>query len=142
MNSRHVSSQVKSLPQRLKRIQSIFQKTKGSIAQGVLPLTKIQIMSKAKIQHPGKILKKDFLDPKDISTYRLSRDIFVPQTRMSEIINGRRSVSADTALRLSKYFGNEASYWMALQSEYDLQQTRIQKKDEIAEIKKLKTSKR
>ncbi|NEP63288.1 MAG: HigA family addiction module antidote protein [Symploca sp. SIO2G7] len=72
--------------------------------------------------HPGKILKLDFLEPLDITPYRLSKDLDVAQTRISEILAGKRSITADTALRLSRYFGNSAQFWLNLQTHYDLRQ--------------------
>lgn len=72
------------------------------------------------IIHPGEILKLDFLEPMNITPYRLSADIGVAQTRMSEIINGKRGISADTAIRLSRYFSNSAQFWLNLQAGYDL----------------------
>jgi antitoxin HigA-1 len=72
------------------------------------------------IIHPGEILKLDFLEPLNITPYRLSVDIGVAQTRMSEIINGKRGISADTAIRLSRYFSNSAQFWLNLQAGYDL----------------------
>lgn len=72
--------------------------------------------------HPGEILKLDFLEPLDITPYRLSKDLGVAQTRISEILAGKRSITADTALRLSRYFGNSAQFWLNLQAHYDLRQ--------------------
>ncbi|ABA22851.1 Plasmid maintenance system antidote protein [Trichormus variabilis ATCC 29413] len=72
--------------------------------------------------HPGEILKLDFLEPLNITAYRLSKDIGVTQTRISEILSGKRSITADTALRLSHYFGNTAQFWLNLQTQYDLRQ--------------------
>jgi len=69
---------------------------------------------------PGEILREDFMEPMGISMNQLSRDIAVPPNRISEIVNGRRSITADTALRLERYFGIEAQFWLNLQSEYDL----------------------
>ena len=69
---------------------------------------------------PGEILREDFMEPMNISMNQLSRDLAVPPNRISEIINGKRSISADTALRLERYFGIEAQFWLNLQSEYDL----------------------
>ena len=74
---------------------------------------------------PGEILKEDFLKPLGISINKLSRDISVPPNRISEIVNGKRAITADTALRLQRYFGIEANFWLNLQNEYDL---RLQKK--------------
>jgi len=70
--------------------------------------------------HPGKILKKDFMKPSGISCNRLACYIFVPANRISEIVAGRRSITADTALRLSKCFGASPEVWMGLQADYDL----------------------
>ncbi len=72
--------------------------------------------------HPGEILQLEFLEPMNISAYRLSKDIGVTQTRISEILSGKRSITADTALRLSRYFGNSAQFWLNLQTQYDLRQ--------------------
>lgn len=69
--------------------------------------------------HPGHILREEFLTPLGISQYRLAKDIGVPQTRIGEIIAGRRGVSADTALRFAKYFGTSELFWMNLQLAYD-----------------------
>ena len=72
--------------------------------------------------HPGEILQLEFLEPLNITPYRLSKDIGVAQTRISEIISGKRSITADTALRLSRYFGNSAQFWLNLQTQYDLRE--------------------
>ena len=69
---------------------------------------------------PGEILREDFMEPFGISINKLSRDLSVPPNRISEIVNGKRSVTADTALRLQRYFGVEAQFWLNLQTEYDL----------------------
>jgi addiction module HigA family antidote len=71
--------------------------------------------------HPGEILKEEFLDPMGISQYRLAKDINVPPRRINEIVHGKRSVSADTALRLSRYFEMSALFWINLQAHYDLE---------------------
>jgi addiction module HigA family antidote len=70
--------------------------------------------------HPGEILFEDFMKPMDISINRLARDIAVPPGRISAIVNGKRAITADTALRLGKYFGISPQTWMGLQAEYDL----------------------
>jgi addiction module HigA family antidote len=70
--------------------------------------------------HPGEILKEDLMAPLGLSINGLARDLRVPVTRMSEIVNARRSVTADTALRLARYFGTTPEFWMNLQSAYDL----------------------
>lgn len=72
--------------------------------------------------HPGEILRLEFLEPLNITPYRLSKDIGVAQTQISEILSGKRSITADTALRLSRYFGNSAQFWLNLQTQYDLRQ--------------------
>lgn len=69
---------------------------------------------------PGEILREDFMEPMKISMNKLSRDLVVPPNRISEIVNGKRAITADTALRLERYFGVEAQFWLNLQSEYDL----------------------
>ena len=71
--------------------------------------------------HPGEILLTEFLEPMGISQYRLAKDLDVPQTRIADIVNGRRSITADTALRLAKYFGMSDSFWVNLQAHYDLE---------------------
>jgi len=85
--------------------------------------------------HPGEILQEEFLKPLEISAYRLSKDISIPQTRISEIIKGNRRITADTALRLSKYFGNSAKFWLGIQDDYDIEEGEIQKKTELESIK-------
>jgi antitoxin HigA-1 len=71
--------------------------------------------------HPGVVLEEDFLKDKDISQYRLAKGIAVPPRRINEIVQGKRGITADTALRLGKFFGMEAQFWMNLQSHYDLE---------------------
>jgi addiction module HigA family antidote len=71
--------------------------------------------------HPGEILQKEFLEPMSISQYRLAKDISVPPRRINEIVHGKRSISADTALRLSCYFGTSDRFWLNLQTRYDLE---------------------
>jgi len=70
--------------------------------------------------HPGEILQEDFLAPMEISQYRLSKDINVPPRRINEIVHGERSISADTAIRLARYFGTSERFWLNLQAQYDL----------------------
>ena len=93
-------------------------------------------MEKLENVHPGEILLYEFLKPLDISTYRLSKDLSIPQTRISEIVKGRRRITADTALRLSKYFGNSAKFWLGLQDDFDIEEGKEQKKSELNSIKK------
>lgn len=90
--------------------------------------------------HPGEILLEEFLKPMSISAYRLSQDIGIPQTRISEIIKGNRSITADTALRLSSYFGTSAKFWLGLQNDYDLEETLNNKKAEIRKIKRMEST--
>ena len=86
--------------------------------------------------HPGEILMEEFLKPLNISAYRLSKDIGIPQTRVSAILKGRRRITADTALRLSKYFGNSAKFWLGLQDDFDLEEEFRSNEQEILKIKK------
>ncbi len=74
--------------------------------------------------HPGEVLLEDFLQPLGVSQYRLAKDIAVPPRRVNEIVHGIRGISADTALRLARYFGTSAELWMNLQSRYDLERQR------------------
>ncbi len=78
--------------------------------------------------HPGEILLEEFLIPMGISQYRLAKNISVPQRRISEIVHGNRAITADTALRLGRFFGMEAQFWLNLQSRYDL----LKAEDELA----------
>ena len=88
--------------------------------------------------HPGEVLLEEFMKPLEITAYRLSKDLGIPQTRISEILKGRRRVSADTALRLSKYFGNSAKFWLGLQDDYDLEEELNSRKREFQKIKRRK----
>lgn len=97
-------------------------------------------MSKLKNIHPGEVLKEEFLEPLGITAYRLSKDTFIPQTRISEILKGRRRVTADTALRFARYFGTSAKFWLGLQDDYDLEEEGINMKSELDEIPKIKTN--
>jgi len=73
--------------------------------------------------HPGEILEEEFLKPMGISQYRLAKDINVPPRRINEIVHGKRSITADTALRLGKFFSISAQFWLNLQTRYDLEVT-------------------
>jgi len=79
--------------------------------------------------HPGEVLLEDFLEPLEISQYRLAKEMKVYPRKINEIVLGKRSITADTAIRLSRYFGTSAELWMNLQALYDLEKTR----DEIEE---------
>ncbi len=83
---------------------------------------------------PGEILFEEFLSPMKISAYRLAKDTNMPATRISEIIKGRRKLTADTALRLSQYFGNSADFRLGIQDEYDLRKERERLKTELKGI--------
>jgi len=80
-------------------------------------------MTKLKLQpiHPGEILEEEFLKPMEITIYKLAKDISVPTRRINEIIQGKRSITPDTALRLSRYFGLSERFWINLQGRYDLE---------------------
>ncbi len=92
-------------------------------------------MKKLSNVHPGEVLLHEFLEPLGISAYRLSKDLQIPQTRVSQIIKGNRRITADTALRLSKYFGTSAKFWLGLQDDYDIEEERESKKAELSRIK-------
>lgn len=85
--------------------------------------------------HPGEILLEEFLLPMEISAYRLSKDTQIPQTRISQIIKGKRRITADTALRLSSYFGNSAKFWLGLQDDYDIEEEMNNKEELFLAIK-------
>ena len=97
-------------------------------------------MKKLKNIHPGEVLYEEFLIPFGVTAYRLSKDIGIPQTRTSEIINGNRHITADTALRLASYFGNSPRFWLGLQDDYDIEQELLLKKTTFSAIKKLKVA--
>ena len=88
--------------------------------------------------HPGEVLLEEFMKPLGITAYRLSKDIGIPQTRISAILKGKRRITADTALRLSQYFGNSAKFWLGLQDDFDLEEELIANKQELLSIKKRK----
>ena len=94
-------------------------------------------MKKLKNIHPGEVLMEEFLIPLEISAYRLSKDIGIPQTRISEILKGNRRITADTAMRLSRYFSNSAKFWLGLQDDYDLEEEENSKGSEFQSIKQM-----
>lgn len=94
-------------------------------------------MEKLNNIHPGEILLEEFLNPLGISAYRLAKDTSIPQTRVSEIIKGRRRVTADTALRFSKYFGTTPKFWLGLQDDFDLEEQQQSIFHELNNIKTL-----
>ncbi len=74
--------------------------------------------------HPGEVLLEEFLIPMGISQYKLAKDLKIPQTRVSEIVKRKRRITADTALRLSKYFGTSAKFWLGLQDDFDIEESK------------------
>jgi len=94
-------------------------------------------MKSLKNVHPGEILQEEFLVPLGVSAYRLAKDTFLPQTRISEIVKGRRRITADTALRLSRYFGNSAKFWLGLQDDFDLEEENLIKSKELENIHRI-----
>ena len=95
-------------------------------------------MKRLKNIHPGEILKEEFLKPMSISAYKLAKETHLDQTRISEIINKKRRITADTALRFSKFFGNTPQFWLGIQNDYDIEEERLNKSAELDKIKKLK----
>jgi addiction module HigA family antidote len=105
--------------------------TKGMTVRKLAPL------------HPGEVLFEEFMKPMGLSQNRLGRDLGVPPRRINEIIHGKRSVTADSALRLARYFGTSARFWMGLQSDYDLETAEDQLSEKIAhEVKRIPSVKR
>ncbi len=92
-------------------------------------------MKKLKNIHPGEILLEEFLIPLEVSAYLLSKQISIPQTRISQIIKGKRRITADTALRLSKFFGNSAKFWLGLQDDFDIEDEKMHLKKDLSSIK-------
>ncbi|MCL2328123.1 MAG: HigA family addiction module antitoxin [Bacteroidetes bacterium] len=84
---------------------------------------------------PGEVLQEEFLIPIDISQYRLAKELGIPQTRISNIINGSRRITADTALRLGLFFGNSAKFWLGLQDDFDIENTQISQQTVYQSIK-------
>ena len=93
-------------------------------------------MRKEKIPpiHPGEILEEEFLLPLEITAYRLAKETHIPATRISEIVKGRRRITADTALRFSRFFGNSADFWLGIQAEYDLRDELDKHQEDIDSI--------
>jgi antitoxin HigA-1 len=92
-------------------------------------------MKKLANVHPGEVLLYEFLEPLEITAYKISKELKIPQTRISEIIKGNRRITADTALRLSKYFGNSAKFWLGIQDDFDIEEGRQAKETELKEIR-------
>ncbi|MDZ4792870.1 MAG: HigA family addiction module antitoxin [Bacteroidota bacterium] len=93
-------------------------------------------MKRLKNIHPGEVLLEEFLKPMGLSAYRLSKDIGIPQSRASAIIKGNRAITADTALRLSKYLGVSAKFWLGLQDDFDIEEGSRQLKTTLSSIQK------
>jgi len=92
--------------------------------------------------HPGEVLLEDFMKPLGISQYRLAKDIGVPALRISQIVRGKRAITADTAMRLARYFGTSPDVWLRLQARYDLEKAQRAYGDKIeAEVKVLRPHK-
>jgi len=86
---------------------------------------------------PGEILEEEFLIPLGISPYRLAKDIKISATRVSEILKGKRRITIDTALRLSKYFGNSVEFWVGIQADYEIRTAKKDLENQLAQIKQL-----
>lgn len=93
-------------------------------------------MKRIKNIHPGEVLQEEFLTPMEITAYRLAKDIQIPQTRVAAILKGERRITADTALRLSIYFGVSPKFWLGLQDDYDVEEERRSKEKEFQAIKR------
>ncbi|MBC6400916.1 MAG: HigA family addiction module antidote protein [Ekhidna sp.] len=90
--------------------------------------------------HPGEVLLEEFLKPMGISAYQLSKDILISQTQISEILKKNRRITADTALRLSRYFGTTAKFWLGLQDDFDIEEALEAKTDEFEAIPQVTTA--
>jgi antitoxin HigA-1 len=88
--------------------------------------------------HPGEVLREEFLIPLGISQYRLAKEIAVPEPRISAICNGKRAITADTAVRLARFFGTSAGFWLGLQADYDTEEIENSKSESLSAIHKLK----
>lgn len=97
---------------------------------------KPHVMKKLANIHPGEILREEFLLPLDISAYKLSKDTDIPQTRISQIIKGKRRITADSALRLAAYFGTTAQFWLGIQNDYDIEEEMEKKTAVLMNIRK------
>lgn len=99
-------------------------------------------MRKIRNIYPGEILKEEFIEPLGISAYHLAKETKIPQTRISEIVRNKRRITADTALRFAKFFGNSPQFWMGIQDDYDLEENREIIKRDLAEIHTLEILKK
>ena len=98
------------------------------------------MMNKLPNIHPGEVLEDEFLTPLGISAYKLAKALGIPQTRISEILKKNRRITADTALRLSQYFGTTPKFWLGLQDDFDLEEESNAKAEELAAIEKMTTA--
>jgi len=90
--------------------------------------------------HPGEVLREDFLEPMNLSPYAVARACGVPRTRIERVVREETPVTADTALRLAKYFGTTAAFWMGMQAQYDLERTEDEVSAEIKRIQPVKAA--
>jgi len=95
-------------------------------------MSEVNMTAKLSPVHPGEVLLEEFLKPMGISQYRLAKDTSVPPRRINEIVHGARAISADTALRLARYFGTSERFWLNLQAQYDLDVQRDRLGDRLA----------
>ena len=101
--------------------------------------SKLSIITDNKLPniHPGEILSEEFLKPMGISAYRLAKAVRIPQTRISDIIHGKRRITADTALRFAAFFGTSTRFWLGLQNAYDVEEEIKKQADELQKIESL-----
>jgi addiction module HigA family antidote len=100
-------------------VSALYGQPKARRTSRLLTITSEHSMRKVPYPHPGEILMEEFLNPMGITQYRLAKELGVPQRRIGEIVAGKRSVTADTALRLSRFFGMSEGFWVGLQADYD-----------------------
>jgi len=105
------------------------------MSKSLTTIDPLHAMKKHAPIHPGEVLREDFILPLGLSEYRLAHDIGVPPRRINEIVKGKRSITADTALRLARYFQWPAEVWLNLQAHYDRQVTEAEMRDVLARIK-------
>jgi antitoxin HigA-1 len=86
--------------------------------------------------HPGEVLREEFLVPMSISQYRLAKELAVPEARISAICNGKRAITADTAVRLARFFGTSAAFWLGLQADYDTEEVERNDAEKLASIRR------
>lgn len=95
--------------------------TREQLEAGAVDFSGIDTGRRMRPVHPGRILRREFLDPMGITPYRLAKDLNVPLTRIAAILAARRAITAETALRLSRYFGMSSGFWLGLQARYELE---------------------